>query len=77
LSQDLFGTSSRYDFEDATWEEEHSMGLPNPGFFIEEFEKKARKEGLDLSQCISRAALLKCAVEAGWNSDGVFVKKVK
>ena len=65
----------RYDFEDATWEEETAMGLPNPGFFVEEFEDQARKEGIDLSLCNSEASLLKCAVEAGWKPNGIFVGK--
>jgi hypothetical protein len=51
------------------------MGLPNPDFFVERFEEQARKEGIDLSLSNSQALLLKCAVEAGWKPNGLFVRK--
>ena len=51
------------------------MGLPNPGLFIEIFEKAARREGLDVTQCNTDAVLLKCALEAGWKSNGLIVRK--
>jgi len=52
------------------------MSLPDPGIFVEEFEERARKEGIDLSECNnSEAALLRCAVEAGWKRNGVFIEK--
>ncbi len=64
-----------YSFGEATWEREEDMGLPNPSYFIEKFEKQAKKENVELSQCNHQAVLLKCAVDAGWNTRGVFVQK--
>lgn len=68
-------TLCSYSFGEATWEREEDMGLPNPGFFIEKFETQAKKEKVELSQCNHQAVLLKCAVGAGWNTQGVFVQK--
>jgi len=52
------------------------MGLPDPGIFADEFEEQARKEGIDLSECNnSEAALLRCAIDAGWKRNGDFIKK--
>jgi len=64
-----------YGYAEATWEETHTMGLPNPGYFVEKFEKEARKEGIDISEWGFRSVLLRCAIEAGWNSNGTFIKK--
>jgi len=50
------------------------MGLSDPGPLLEKFEEQATEEGIDLSDCVNRILLLKCAVEAGWNEIGVFIK---
>jgi len=51
------------------------LNLANPSLLIDKFEEDAASENLDLDGAHNQYVLLKCALDAGWNSDGDFVKR--
>jgi hypothetical protein len=55
---------SRYPTSEATWESDDHLG--DPQTLVEDFNKTAREEGIELG--VENTILLQAAVEGGWES---------
>ena len=64
-----------YDYDEVTIQTLESMELSDPSILLETFYKAAKSECLDLKpRKNGRYVVLQVAANAGWNSQGLFVK---